>query len=171
MAQKGYGLLNNSPGRVVGLLERAQRAPHPCTPPQFEAFRRAPSPPPGCAPPFLNELRAFRPYLLMETPPLASSGRAGHDGPPFYAWFIKRDPGTGARTHHIHMVEGHFAQHWDRLLFRVGYLLPRMRGGCVFLRGHFRRKYSRRAGLSKFRPVLRYAHCAWEAARKSGGWR
>lgn len=42
----------------------------------------------------------------------------GHDGPPFYAWFIKRDPRTGARTHHIHMVAGHFAEHWDRLLFR-----------------------------------------------------
>jgi GrpB-like predicted nucleotidyltransferase (UPF0157 family) len=42
----------------------------------------------------------------------------GDDGPPFYAWFIKRDPGTGARTHHIHMVEGQFAEHWDRLLFR-----------------------------------------------------
>jgi GrpB-like predicted nucleotidyltransferase (UPF0157 family) len=42
----------------------------------------------------------------------------GDDGPPFYAWFIKRDPGTRARTHHIHMVEGHFAEHWDRLLFR-----------------------------------------------------
>ncbi len=42
----------------------------------------------------------------------------GDDGPPFYAWFIKRDPRTGARTHHIHMVEGHFTDHWDRLLFR-----------------------------------------------------
>jgi GrpB-like predicted nucleotidyltransferase (UPF0157 family) len=42
----------------------------------------------------------------------------GDDGPPFYAWFIKRDPTTGARTHHIHMVEGHFAEHWERLLFR-----------------------------------------------------
>ena len=42
----------------------------------------------------------------------------GDDGPPFYAWFIKRDPRTGARTHHIHMVEGHFTEHWDRLLFR-----------------------------------------------------
>ena len=42
----------------------------------------------------------------------------GDDGPPFYAWFIKRDPRSGARTHHIHMVEGHFAEHWDRLLFR-----------------------------------------------------
>ncbi len=42
----------------------------------------------------------------------------GDDGPPFYAWFIKRDPRTGVRTHHIHMVEGHFTEHWDRLLFR-----------------------------------------------------
>lgn len=42
----------------------------------------------------------------------------GDDGPPFYAWFIKRDPQTGVRTHHIHMVEGHFTEHWDRLLFR-----------------------------------------------------
>jgi len=42
----------------------------------------------------------------------------GDSGPPFYAWFIKRDKLTGARTHHIHMVEGHFAEHWDRLLFR-----------------------------------------------------
>jgi GrpB-like predicted nucleotidyltransferase (UPF0157 family) len=42
----------------------------------------------------------------------------GDDGPPFYAWFIKRDPGSGARTHHIHMVEADFVEHWDRLLFR-----------------------------------------------------
>ena len=42
----------------------------------------------------------------------------GDDGPPFYAWFIKRDPQTGVRTHHIHMVEGDFTDHWDRLLFR-----------------------------------------------------
>ncbi len=41
---------------------------------------------------------------------------AGDDTPPFYAWFIKRDA-SGARTHHIHMVEAHF-EHWDRLLFR-----------------------------------------------------
>lgn len=40
----------------------------------------------------------------------------GDDGPPFYAWFIKRDA-KGNRTHHIHMVERHF-EHWDRLLFR-----------------------------------------------------
>ena len=42
----------------------------------------------------------------------------GDDGPPFYAWFIKRDSQTGVRTHHIHMVERQFSDHWDRLLFR-----------------------------------------------------
>ena len=40
----------------------------------------------------------------------------GDDGPPFYAWFIKRDS-RGERTHHIHMVEKDF-EHWERLLFR-----------------------------------------------------
>src|SRR5436190_20369645 len=47
----------------------------------------------------------------------------GDDGPPWYAWFIKRDR-SGARTHHIHMVERSFAEHWDRLLFR-DYLIDR----------------------------------------------
>lgn len=42
----------------------------------------------------------------------------GDDGPPFYAWFIKRDAATGVRTHHIHMVEANFAEHWRRLIFR-----------------------------------------------------
>lgn len=42
----------------------------------------------------------------------------GDDGLPFYAWFIKRNPRTGIRTHHIHMVESHFTEHWNRLLFR-----------------------------------------------------
>jgi GrpB-like predicted nucleotidyltransferase (UPF0157 family) len=41
---------------------------------------------------------------------------SGDNGPPFYAWFIKRDS-AGLRTHHIHMVESDF-EHWDRLLFR-----------------------------------------------------
>ena len=41
---------------------------------------------------------------------------SGDSTPPFYAWFIKRDE-SGARTHHIHMVESHF-EHWNRLLFR-----------------------------------------------------
>jgi GrpB-like predicted nucleotidyltransferase (UPF0157 family) len=40
----------------------------------------------------------------------------GDDGPPWYAWFIKRDA-SGARTHHIHMVEPHFPQ-WHALRFR-----------------------------------------------------
>jgi len=38
------------------------------------------------------------------------------DGPPFYAWFIKRDE-NGERTHHIHMLEPHF-RHWEGLVFR-----------------------------------------------------
>jgi GrpB-like predicted nucleotidyltransferase (UPF0157 family) len=42
---------------------------------------------------------------------------SGDDVPPFYAWFIKRDA-SGQRTHHIHMVEASFREHWDRLLFR-----------------------------------------------------
>jgi len=42
----------------------------------------------------------------------------GEGGEPFCAWFIKRDPETGRRTHHIHMVEADFSAHWDRLLFR-----------------------------------------------------
>lgn len=41
----------------------------------------------------------------------------GDDRPPFYAWFIKRDR-QGNRTHHIHMVEPQYDEHWDRLLFR-----------------------------------------------------
>jgi GrpB-like predicted nucleotidyltransferase (UPF0157 family) len=41
----------------------------------------------------------------------------GNDGPPWYAWFIKRDPETGVRTYHIHMVEPGFV-HWDSILFR-----------------------------------------------------
>lgn len=40
----------------------------------------------------------------------------GEDGPPFYAWFIKRDE-HGRRTHHLHLVEAHF-EHWERLVFR-----------------------------------------------------
>lgn len=44
----------------------------------------------------------------------------GDDRPPWYAWFIKRDPMTEHRTHHLHMVESAstFTEHWDRLLFR-----------------------------------------------------
>ena len=43
---------------------------------------------------------------------------SGDDTPPFYAWFIKRDAVAGCRTHHIHMVEKKYREHWDRLLFR-----------------------------------------------------
>jgi GrpB-like predicted nucleotidyltransferase (UPF0157 family) len=47
----------------------------------------------------------------------------GDDVPPFYAWFIKRNPATRVRTHHVHMVEADF-EHWDSLLFR-DYLIDR----------------------------------------------
>jgi len=40
----------------------------------------------------------------------------GDSGPPYYAWFIKRNS-KGKRTHHIHMVEAD-SQLWDRLYFR-----------------------------------------------------
>jgi GrpB-like predicted nucleotidyltransferase (UPF0157 family) len=40
----------------------------------------------------------------------------GNNGPPYYAWFIKRDS-KGKRTHHIHMVEAD-SELWDRLYFR-----------------------------------------------------
>ena len=42
----------------------------------------------------------------------------GDDTPPFYAFFIKRDPATGVRTHHMHMVPKDFVERWDELLFR-----------------------------------------------------
>jgi len=68
------------------------------------------------------DLRATR---LLAAPLLEAQGydyfwrpTIGDDGPPFYAWFIKRDPRSGARTHHLHMVEASFREHWDRLLFR-----------------------------------------------------
>lgn len=40
----------------------------------------------------------------------------GDDGPPYYAWFIKRNS-EEKRTHHIHMVEAD-SELWDRLYFR-----------------------------------------------------
>jgi len=42
----------------------------------------------------------------------------GDDGPPYYEWFVKRHHVTGARTHHIHIVERRFVEHWERLRFR-----------------------------------------------------
>lgn len=43
----------------------------------------------------------------------------GDDVPPWYAFFIKRNP-NGIRTHHIHMItrRAAFNAHWERLLFR-----------------------------------------------------
>lgn len=43
----------------------------------------------------------------------------GDDVPPWYAFFIKRDP-PGTRTHHIHMMTRRpvFQVHWKRILFR-----------------------------------------------------
>ena len=64
----------------------------------------------------------------------------GNDGPPFYAWFIKRD-NYGNRTHHIHMVESDF-EHWDRLLFR-DYLIehPRLISEYQQLKMHLAEKF------------------------------
>jgi GrpB-like predicted nucleotidyltransferase (UPF0157 family) len=44
----------------------------------------------------------------------------GDNVPPWYAWFIKRDQRSGARTHHLHMITKgpEFADHWRALLFR-----------------------------------------------------
>ena len=39
-----------------------------------------------------------------------------NDGPPYYAWFIKRSS-EGKRTHHIHMVEAD-SERWIDLYFR-----------------------------------------------------
>jgi GrpB-like predicted nucleotidyltransferase (UPF0157 family) len=64
----------------------------------------------------------------------------GDEGPPFYAWFIKRDS-AGVRTHHIHMVESDF-EHWDRLLFR-DYLIehPDIARGYEALKLRLAREY------------------------------
>jgi GrpB-like predicted nucleotidyltransferase (UPF0157 family) len=73
----------------------------------------------------LVEVTSLPQTRVRITPILESQGydyfwrpTEGNDGPPFYAWFIKRDPDTATRTHHIHMVEDSFVGHWDRLLFR-----------------------------------------------------
>lgn len=71
----------------------------------------------------LMEVSSLDETRVIIAPVLEAQGydyfwRATHGaaGPPFYAWFIKRDA-AGVRTHHIHMVERDF-EHWDRLLFR-----------------------------------------------------
>jgi GrpB-like predicted nucleotidyltransferase (UPF0157 family) len=66
----------------------------------------------------------------------------GDDGPPFYAWFIKRYPQSDVRMYHIHMVEGDFSGHWDRLLFR-DYLIEH-----ADVAGHYERLKLRLASAS-----------------------
>jgi GrpB-like predicted nucleotidyltransferase (UPF0157 family) len=67
------------------------------------------------------------------------------DQPPWYAWFIKRDPSTGGRSHHLHMVESTppFAEHWDRLLFR-DYLIEHPRAASEYdeLKRRLARRYA-----------------------------
>ena len=41
----------------------------------------------------------------------------GDQGPPFYAWFIKRNA-AGIRTHHLHVGDRTVGELWDSLLFR-----------------------------------------------------
>jgi L-amino acid N-acyltransferase YncA/GrpB-like predicted nucleotidyltransferase (UPF0157 family) len=64
----------------------------------------------------------------------------GDNGPPFYAWFIKRDA-IGSRTHHIHVIESDF-EHWDRLFFR-DYLIeyPHLAKEYQQLKSHLVDKY------------------------------
>ena len=79
----------------------------------------------------------------------------GDDGPPFYCWFIKRHPGTGVRSHHIHMVERGFREHWDRLLFR-DYLIAHP---------SVAREYERlKLGLASASPNDRVAYTAGKTA-------
>ena len=94
----------------------------------------------------------------------------GDDGPPFYAWFIKRDS-AGSRSHHIHMVESDFEQ-WDRLLFR-DYLIerPDIAKEYEVLKFTLARDYSRDReaytnGKTEF--VVRVTQAAKEYFRGSG---
>ena len=72
----------------------------------------------------LVEVSALDEVKARVVPVLESEGydyiwrpTSGDDGPPWYAWFIKRDPASRVRTHHIHMVEPDFPQ-WQSLAFR-----------------------------------------------------
>lgn len=56
------------------------------------------------------------PILLSEGYEYFWRPASGNEGPPYYAWFIKRNA-SGQRTHHIHMVESD-SELWDRLFFR-----------------------------------------------------
>jgi GrpB-like predicted nucleotidyltransferase (UPF0157 family) len=69
----------------------------------------------------LVEVRSLQEARAIIVPLLEADGyeyfwRPEFEGPPYYAWFIKRDP-SGKRTHHIHMVERDSSL-WDRLYFR-----------------------------------------------------
>lgn len=57
------------------------------------------------------------PILQAEAYDFVWRPTSGDYVPPWYAWFIKRDPASGMRTHHIHMVEADFPQ-WESLAFR-----------------------------------------------------
>jgi len=73
----------------------------------------------------LQETRArIAPVLEAEGYDYFWRATHGESGPPFYAWFIKRNS-AGVRTHHIHMVESDF-EHWDRLFFR-DYLIDHLK--------------------------------------------
>ncbi|MDR0993751.1 MAG: GrpB family protein [Verrucomicrobiota bacterium] len=79
-----------------------------------------------CAKPIVDmlvEVRSLEMVRIQMAPVLEKEGydyfwrpSFGDAGPPYYAWFIKRDA-AGKRTHHLHMVEAHF-EHWERLAFR-----------------------------------------------------
>ena len=64
----------------------------------------------------------------------------GDSGPPYYAWFIKRDS-KGKRTHHIHMVEAD-SELWDRIYFR-DYLreFPKVAESYSYLKLELSKKY------------------------------
>lgn len=93
----------------------------------------------------------------------------GDDGPPFYAWFIKRDARSGARTHHIHMVERHFTEHWDRLLFR-DYLIdhPKVARGYEALKRRLASD-SPRDRVAYTRGKTEFIHRVTEAAKRYYG--
>lgn len=65
----------------------------------------------------------------------------GDYGPPYYAWFIKRNS-EGKRTHHIHMVEAD-SELWDRVYFR-DYLkeFPKVANRYDELKKRLSREYS-----------------------------
>jgi GrpB-like predicted nucleotidyltransferase (UPF0157 family) len=67
--------------------------------------------------PDLNEIRQrVAPLLAAQGYDYFWRPTHGDDGPPWYAWLIKRDA-TGQRTHHLHIVEPGFPQ-WEGLRFR-----------------------------------------------------